>query len=134
MIKPNMDNVKIINVSQPWFSHIVCGSKTIEGRLNTGKFKQFMIGDIMKVCCDHLFVYVKINDIVHYKSFEDLLNHNEINKVLPKVGSVQKGVEEYRKFYKMEQETQYGVLAIHFNILSKIPDSSNTGKCPTACP
>ena len=36
-----------INVNKIWFDHISKGNKTIEGRLNKGKFQTFKKGDII---------------------------------------------------------------------------------------
>ena len=34
------------NVSEPWFTLISLGLKTVEGRKNKGRFKEMQIGDI----------------------------------------------------------------------------------------
>ena len=36
------------NVSEPWFTLISLGIKTIEGRLNKGDFKEINEGDVIK--------------------------------------------------------------------------------------
>jgi hypothetical protein len=43
-IKPNFTE----NVSEPWFSLILLGLKTVEGRKNKGRFTDMKIGDIVE--------------------------------------------------------------------------------------
>ena len=43
-IKPNFTE----NVSEPWFSLILLGLKTVEGRKNKGRFKDMKVGDIVE--------------------------------------------------------------------------------------
>ena len=38
-----------LNVQEPYLSFILNGKKTIEGRLNDGKFKDLEIGDILLI-------------------------------------------------------------------------------------
>ena len=107
-------------VSDPWFSLIATGSKTIEGRLNKGDFKLLRIHDYIKFENNDLgflrFVIVKITNRIHYRSFKKYLTSEQLTNTLPTVNNIKDGVDIYRKFYSKHNEREYGVLAIHFTI------------------
>ena len=43
-----MEPKYIENLSEPWFTLIQLGLKTVEGRKNKGKFKEMKVGDIIE--------------------------------------------------------------------------------------
>jgi ASC-1-like (ASCH) protein len=106
-----------INVQEPWFTLIKTGHKTVEGRLNKGKFSQMNKGDIVSWC------YKKNNNkketfktvivkISKYPSFEKMLKVETLKKTLPGVPTIKCGVRVYREFYDENKEKEFGVLAI----------------------
>ncbi|NJS41733.1 hypothetical protein HC766_05340 [Candidatus Gracilibacteria bacterium] len=42
-----VQNILEINVQEPYLSFIRDGVKTVEGRLNKGKFKEIQVGDVL---------------------------------------------------------------------------------------
>ena len=38
-----------VDVAQPWFDHMVSGLKTVEGRLNKGKFAGLKAGQVLSI-------------------------------------------------------------------------------------
>jgi hypothetical protein len=48
IINNNNNNMNRFHVSEPWFSLISLGIKTIEGRKNKGIFKELKIGDVVE--------------------------------------------------------------------------------------
>ncbi|RYQ98268.1 hypothetical protein Ahy_B08g094322 isoform B [Arachis hypogaea] len=57
-------------------------------------------------------VVFEVQGIRWYPTFADMLETENLGKVLPGVDSVEKGVEIYRRFYTEEKEKSNGVLAI----------------------
>lgn len=100
--------------SEPYYTFVKNGQKTIEGRLLKGKYAEISAGD-------HIFVQndeetesfeVVVVSTRRYTSFSEMLNGECLSKVLPNAKSVAEGVSIYRQFYSVEKERQYGVVAI----------------------
>ena len=103
-----------MNVQEPWFTFIKNGDKTVEGRLNKGRFAELKVGDIIiwqQEC------QVKISYIKKYDSFKEMLEEEGLDKVLPGIKTIDDGVKVYRKFYTEEDENKFGVLAIGLMLL-----------------
>lgn len=92
------------NVSEPWFSLIASGAKTVEGRLNKGDFAELKKGDSIAWVNDQLGFTRKVKTIVvkvnNYKSFSEYLNNEKLKHCLPTHGvdTISKGVKVYRQF------------------------------------
>lgn len=99
-------------VREPWFSFIKKGVKTVEGRLDGGKFKGIKKGDIVTWTNDEKHVDTVVTDVVRYDSFKDMLKEETVDATLPGIERIDDGVEVYRKFYSEEKEMEKGVLAI----------------------
>ena len=111
------------SVQDPWFTLIREGLKTVEGRLCKGRFAKFKKGDTVqwfnannpqKKCVS------KITNIVHYPTFEAMLKKETVEQVLPGVPDVESGVKVYRRFYTKEKESEYGILAIHLDVIHDV--------------
>jgi ASC-1-like (ASCH) protein len=98
-----------MNVDDIWFSHILEGRKTIEGRLCKGKYK-FIKRD------DDIIINQKlrknISNVRFYPSFEEYLRNEELNNCLPGIETIEEGIMIYRKFYTKKDEKTYGIVAI----------------------
>jgi len=102
-----------ISVQEPYFSYIKNKRKTIEGRLNTGKFSSFKKGELLKIINDNEYVTVKIRKLKKYSSFVEYLSLEGLMRTLPNIYTIKDGVNIYRQFYSRENEKKYGVLAIY---------------------
>jgi ASC-1-like (ASCH) protein len=106
---------------------MIAGRKTIEGRLNKGKFADYKVGDTVKLRRDYRddggvlhdgkpdSLRVEIIAIRHYETFLDMVTKEGYKKVIPSAQSAQEAANEYNKFYSAEDQAQYGVLAIEVN-------------------
>lgn len=99
---------------EPYFSFVKNGQKTIEGRLNKEEYKFLKIGD-------HIIVHsregpdsveIVINSIRKYRSFQEMLQKEDLKKVLPEVNTIEEGLAIYKKFYTDEQQKEFGIIAI----------------------
>lgn len=108
-----------IPIKQPWYNFIKLKQKTVEGRLNKGIFSKLNSGDIITFIHKKLKLQVVVTYINHYKSFEELLMTEGINKTLPNTESIDDGVNIYHQFYTKEDEQQFGVIGIGLELKDK---------------
>ena len=101
------------NLSEPFWTQVANGYKTVEGRLNSGKSLNLRAGDYVIWSNEKdKIVKTRITEIVRYSSFEEMIRREKLSQVLPGVRKISEGVSIYRKIYSEEDEKQYGVLAI----------------------
>ena len=111
------------HLSEPWFSLIGLGAKSVEGRLNKGSFAKLTPGDILTFFNDDFgFRRVFRTKIIRtriYQTFHAYLKAEGIHKCLPAYGvdTLKDGVHIYRNYYNVADERQYGILAIHLKVL-----------------
>lgn len=98
------------NVQEPYKSQILSGQKTVEGRLNKGKFWALKIGDYLQF--EESWEKLKVVNLTSYTSFQSMLENEGLKHVLPGVREVKQGIAVYRKFYSIEQEEEFWVIAI----------------------
>lgn len=96
------------HLSEPWFSLIRSGIKTIEGRLDKGEFVK---GTQVTFWNREEEFLVEVVEVVPYTTFEEMIRKEGLHKVLPGVLSVEEGVKIYRKYYS-EADEKRGVIAI----------------------
>ena len=109
------------NISEPWFSLIKVGLKTVEGRLNKGDFASLIKGDCIKLVNTELGFMrdytIKITSIHKYISFREYLEKEKLEKCLPGIDTIEDGVKVYYKYYLKEDEEKYKIVAIRFKII-----------------
>lgn len=109
---------------------IIAGRKTIEGRLNRGKFAQYRPGDTIHLRRDIRqpdgtlvdgepdAAMVEIIAVRHYKTFLDMVTAEGFRNVIPTAKTAQEAAGEYGKYYSVEDQQQYGVLAVEVRYLA----------------
>ncbi|ARF12536.1 ASCH domain protein [Klosneuvirus KNV1] len=110
----------IQNLSEPWFTLITLGLKTVEGRKNKGVFKEMQVGDIVEWQNKDFkmrSVKTRITDKAIYKTFEEYLIKEGLQKCLPGIPSIDHGLSVYFKYFTKEEETEFGVVAIRLEVL-----------------
>lgn len=104
------------SVSEPWFSLIKTGLKTVEGRLNKGDFAQMKKGDEIVFSNDSFgynrYCKVRIVSTKRYRSFHEYLSTEGLNKCLPGVDNINEGENIYHKYYSPEDAQRFHILAI----------------------
>ena len=103
------------NVAQPWFDHIASGLKTVEGRLNKGKFAGLKAGQVLSINDGALRCHVV--KVEAFASFRHLLEQEGVRRVLPGVADVAEGCAVYRQFYDAEAQREHGVVALHLSVV-----------------
>ncbi len=110
------------NLSEPWFSLISLGLKTVEGRKNKGKFKEMQVGDIVEWVNNDFLprkVYTKITGKSEYKTFAEYLENEGLDNCLPGIPSLEHGLSVYFKYYTKEDEAEFGVIAIKLELIKQ---------------
>lgn len=112
-VKPNY----IESILEPWFSLILLGLKTVEGRRNKGKFKEMKVGDIIQWNNFNFkprSILTRITGKAEYPTFREYLEKEGLDKCLPgmeKFG-IEDGLSIYYKYFTKEDEKEFGVVAI----------------------
>jgi len=103
-------NIFSINIQEPYRSFVLRGEKTVEGRLNRGKFTLIKTGDILEIEPERVqFEVVGKNN---YPSFKEMIEKEGIKNVLPDKDNIEEAVDVYYRFFTKEQEEEFGVVAI----------------------
>ena len=117
----NQKSTKYIeNVSEPWFSLIKLGLKTIEGRRNKGRFKEMKIGDIIKWTNNDFnsrSVLTRIKNKNKYNTFKEYLETEGLQKCLPGIDTIENGLSVYFKYFTKKDEEEFGVIAIELELI-----------------
>jgi ASC-1-like (ASCH) protein len=113
---PTGTNLYANHRSEPYFTFVQNGQKSIEGRLRAGMYAEVKPGDFIRVQSvdESAGVVVEITAIREYASFADMLKAEALERVLPNVHTVDDGVAIYRSFYTEAQERACGVVALAF--------------------
>lgn len=108
------------HVSEPWFTLISLGLKTIEGRLNKGRFAGMTIGEIIEWHNEDFnprTIRTRIIRKTIYPTFEEYLIKEKLNKCLPGIPNIEHGLGVYYKYFTKEQEQTFGIIAIEIELI-----------------
>lgn len=109
---------------------IIAGRKTIEGRLNRGKFAEYQPGDHVWLRRDYRDengalhdgeprqVLVEVTAVRRYKTSLEMVVAEGFENVVPYVDTPEQAAAEYDKYYSAEDQARYGVLAVAFKLVS----------------
>ena len=106
-----------VHVNRIWFEFIREGKKTIEGRLNKGKFKDMKIGDIISFVNDANKVKVQIINKTKYNTFKEYLVMEGLKNTLPNIKTIKDGLDVYYSYYTKNQEREHKIVAIEIKIV-----------------
>lgn len=109
--------------------YIKDGTKTVEIRLNRGKFKDYKPGDRVNIREDFYEDGKLVNSIENqaiteivkvemYPTFKDAISAVGFKQVIPWASSIDEAVEVAYRFYTKEEEKEFNVLAIHFKLVN----------------
>ena len=117
-----MEPKYVENLSEPWFTLIQLGLKTVEGRKNKGKFKEMKVGDIIEWKNDDFkprSFLTQITGKAEYPNFKIYLETEGLEKCLPNMEKygIEHGLSVYYKYFTKEEEQQFGVVAIRLKVI-----------------
>ena len=116
-IKPDY----VENLSEPWFTLISLGLKTVEGRKNKGRFKEMKVGDIVQWTNNDFAPRNVLTEVIgksEYNTFEEYLDVEGLDKCLPGIKDLDTGLSVYYKYFTKEDEKEFGVIAIRIKLLN----------------
>jgi ASC-1-like (ASCH) protein len=103
-------------VSEPWFTLIKLGIKTVEGRQNKGDCALMKIGDFIIFTNNELgFLRQFKKEITHisfYYNFKTYLESEMLSSCLPGIDTIEEGLHVYLKYYP--ENHQYMIKAFRF--------------------
>ncbi len=108
------------HVSEPWFTLISLGLKKVEGRKNKGRFAEMKVGDVIEWTNSDLFPRSVLTEITGknvYQTFNQYLNSEGLENCLPGITNIKDGENVYYKYYTVDDERKYGVLAIKLKVI-----------------
>lgn len=99
------------------FEIVKNGSKNVEVRLYDEKRKQIKVGDelvFLKRPDDIERINVKVIDLKVYNNFEDLVDNYDMKRLYLPEYTKEMFLNELLRFYPLEEQKKYGVVAIEF--------------------
>lgn len=92
------------HLSEPWFSLVQLGLKTVEGRKQDEDWKDVSQGTIIEWYNDDFgwrrTHFSRVTFVSRYTTFESLLTHEGLNATLPGLTLISEGVRVYESYYK----------------------------------
>ena len=117
-----MVNIYRKHLSEPWFSLMAVGCKTVEGRLNKGDWTSIEEGDHIDWYNDDFGVKREFRTVILskrvYQSFTSYLITEGLNKTLPTIENLEDGLKIYYLYYKPKDEEKHGIVALELQVVS----------------
>ncbi|MCE2982620.1 MAG: ASCH domain-containing protein [Parachlamydia sp.] len=119
--KPAAGNaVNRVTLKQPYLNQIISKVKTVEGRINSGQFRNIRAGSHIIFFNGGTEVECKIIAKRPYNSFRDMLESEGVKKCLPNVNSVDEGARVYDSIPSFTQRAnQNGVVALELEVIEQ---------------
>ena len=102
-----------INLREIHFDNIKSGIKTVEVRVNKGKFISAEVGDIFLINDD---VKVEIVAKRNYKTFREMFDSEGLQNIVPHINNIDEAIDGCYKYYTKEQEENFGILAFEIKL------------------
>lgn len=107
----------IIHLDEDIFEVVKNGTKCVECRLNDEKRRLLKIGDsltFLKRPDDKEKIEAIVDDLKYYDNFNDMMNDYSIEEVYIKGYSREEFLKLLERFYTIDDQKKYGVVAIKF--------------------
>lgn len=118
-IEPIIDSHEM-KLEEEYFNYIKKGTKRIEIRLFDEKRRKIKIGDkiiFYKLPDTKEKIEVKVNALLNYDNFSNLINDFSMELLCDKSMSKEKLISILNKFYSDDEQKKYGVLGIKIDLL-----------------
>lgn len=105
---------------EKYISLIKNENKTIEARIAIDMFLKWRVGDTVNFFSRRnasVRVLTEITQIKKYKSFEEMLESERPENLIPGISDVSLAVNEYLKIPNYAEREHLGVLAFHLKVL-----------------
>lgn len=119
-----MDDIKMIfHLDADIYDVIKNGTKNVEVRINDEKRRKLRIGDSIQFLNrgnESQYIVAKITNLEYYSNFEKLVKHYDIKNVYLEGYSKEYFLNLLSRFYTIEEQNEYGVVAITFEVVEII--------------
>ena len=104
---------------------IISGAKTFEGRIYSGFFRNYQVGDVVTWFAGDLKVRTEITEVRRFPSFDSMLRSVGFKNMLPLLSNIQSALAAYNSIpgYS-EKAQQFGVVAFGVRV---VPDQTQPG-------
>ena len=103
-------------MQEPYKTFVLKGIKTVEGRLNKGKFARIKIGDVIEIETETEDIKFNVIEKNVYSSFREMLEVEGIENVISDKDNIDDAVNVYYRFYTKAQEKKFKVVAIKLQL------------------
>ena len=106
-----------MHLKEPYFSYIKDGTKRIELRLFDEKRRRIDLGDLIEFSgSNDKSVQARVVGLLRYDSFVDLCKDFDIAILADKAATKDDLIATLDEFYSPEQQAQFGVVGIRFEL------------------
>jgi len=104
--------LRIRGVDKIVLDSIKDGTKTIETRAGTDKFRRIKTGDILVLICQGERLEKQVKKIKHFKGINEMLKSIDYKKIMPWVDSEEQAKQVWYSFSNYKEEIkQFGLVA-----------------------
>lgn len=118
-----------IGIESTLVEAIKTGEKTIEVCLGIPEYLRIQEDDTVSVREDFWYedtvleslshsLELVITQVLYFESFYEAFNAVDFQAVVPTATSVDEAIKTYRKFYSLEDEREFGVIAFSFEVVA----------------
>ena len=107
--------IHIMKLQERYFNFIKNGTKKYENRLNDEKRKLIKKGDFIEFQKEPLLeekIILEVDELLYYDNFKELFDELKIEYLADKSVSKEKLKSDLEKFYTIEKQKEYGVVAL----------------------
>lgn len=106
-----------IHLDSDVFDIVLNGTKTVEARVNDEKRRSLKVGDklvFIRRPDDVDKIEAQVTKLKYYSNFEEMVKEYDISKLYIKGYTEKDFIELLKRFYSIEEQEKYGVVAIEF--------------------
>ena len=105
-------NLRFREVDRNIFNFIKNGTKTVETRAGTVKFRDIKAGDILVCVCGEDKLEKVIKKATIFKTIPELLKHYDVKSIMPSLSTAEEAIKQWYSFpgYK-EKIEEFGLIA-----------------------
>jgi ASC-1-like (ASCH) protein len=111
--RPKISNYSMIitvHKQEPYKSFVISSQKTVEGRLNRGKFAKLQVGDYIQLLPEKILFEVVGKKV--YPNFKTMIKAEGLANTIPDKKTISEAVKVYYQYYTKAEEKEFGVVAI----------------------
>ena len=108
------------HISKPWLQYIISETKTFEGRVNKGFWKDLKIGDTFVLYDGTSEATVQVSSLTYFRDFGDawfILQDKLIPNDICNIVTISDARKMYSQYFSQDDIKKYGVVAVGLNLI-----------------